>query len=341
MSLESWFARVSTSTISRPVSSPASPPLVCQRPPYPILFPTTLVFNTLTCPAGTKKVTGNPTSPFDYVCSVCEPGTYNSNGTDVCYTCPEGAVCNGGSSLLAAQNYWQNPAFVADPQFFLCGSTHCCPEVGCDQNNTCIGLYGGNLCSSCPDGCYDWNDECLISCEIETGQWVVVTAVVVSFLFLAVYILIPKNRTYFLVDLVSPAWSLLPLFGVSMVATILTLWFRAPLLTRRPPLSPPSKQLFYYQVAGLLVESPTTIGAQLFGALHLNLEELTSATKPCVAPLDPFSKYMFIFLAPLVLFAELFFLRRGEILALPRRRFQGGEGRSSQAPALYQVSGPG
>jgi len=157
------------------------------------------IYEGLSCPVGYEKVTPNGTETLNYLCTPCPVGLFNQNGTEVCYNCPPRAVCNGSSSLLAAANYWRNHN-LTEPTFFQCLEDRCCPDGGCTMNDSCVGLFEGNLCASCPEGLYEWGNDCITCANVDGAHMLALGYFLLMFV-VGAYIIISKRRTNFFVDL--------------------------------------------------------------------------------------------------------------------------------------------
>ena len=84
-------------------------------------------------------------------CRVCEKNSYNLKAGHECLTCPTGAICKGGSSIIASSGYWRNDE--NSDVFFKCPNSNACIEE--DEKTigkNCKEGYCGNLCQSCSDG---------------------------------------------------------------------------------------------------------------------------------------------------------------------------------------------
>jgi hypothetical protein len=75
----------------------------------------------IVCGAGQQAATSSLSKS---VCISCGTGSYNLDVDGVCKPCPNGAICDGGSSLAAQAGYW----FHKD-SFFKCPSGRCCVDV--------------------------------------------------------------------------------------------------------------------------------------------------------------------------------------------------------------------
>jgi hypothetical protein len=88
---------------------------------------------------------------------------FNVNGDGECHKCIEGAICPGGSQVLSAYGYWQDPAVaMTEPLLFVCTGQSCCDQnTGCTIENTCTGNTTGPLCSLCVNEKDSrWSDDC-------------------------------------------------------------------------------------------------------------------------------------------------------------------------------------
>ena len=73
-------------------------------------------------------------------CQVCPPLIYSFNlSFGPCRPCPSNAVCEGGSQLTPAADFWNSTRCSTQ--------LHACPRKGvCFANDTCAPGYTGNVC---------------------------------------------------------------------------------------------------------------------------------------------------------------------------------------------------
>lgn len=73
-----------------------------------------------------------------------------------CKTCPAGAICLGGATVLAEEGWWQGDDF----KFYQCLDNSCCPSGGCVKNASDACIPGRQpssaLCAGCSDGLTLW-----------------------------------------------------------------------------------------------------------------------------------------------------------------------------------------
>jgi hypothetical protein len=83
---------------------------------------------------------------------VCSPGYYTPYGEpgNVCYDCPEGAVCKGGlTQPYPRQGFWEVEGHRHKRVFVQCR-----PAALCLTGGYCAAGYRGNLCGDCVEGYY-------------------------------------------------------------------------------------------------------------------------------------------------------------------------------------------
>jgi hypothetical protein len=136
------------------------------------------------CPPGYEELVDNE-------CTYCSAGTYNINADGKCLPCPVGAECIGGaflsfsfvmivisrdrkltdtwrmyfiagSSVYAAQGYWQETHDPTSYKFLLCSvKGSCCPNGFCAIEHPCGPNRSGTMCSVCDPGYSQWGDSCI------------------------------------------------------------------------------------------------------------------------------------------------------------------------------------
>eukprot|EP01113_Clastostelium_recurvatum_P034610 TRINITY_DN4715_c0_g1_i2.p1 TRINITY_DN4715_c0_g1~~TRINITY_DN4715_c0_g1_i2.p1 ORF type:complete len:1762 (+),score=339.09 TRINITY_DN4715_c0_g1_i2:247-5286(+) len=118
----------------------------------------------------------------------CVPGyfSYESGGT--CMTCPNGGICEGGTSLAARPGFWR-----ASPGH---SSFEACPSPSCQGGHLsqCAVGYSGPLCAVCQAG-YGSHDKSCVRCDqgLSVVSWVVF---VVAFLLFMLLLLQPPGNNH-------------------------------------------------------------------------------------------------------------------------------------------------
>ena len=81
-------------------------------------------------------------------CVYCQAGTYSLNTSDKeCSACPQGAVCNGGSSVIPEPDYWKssNSSYLIIPCPLSKGRSRCLGGA----DNLCADEFQGPVCLQC------------------------------------------------------------------------------------------------------------------------------------------------------------------------------------------------
>lgn len=146
-----------------------------------------------------------------YTCSVClecPSSTYNNNNSiPICSDCPFGAICPGGSVVLAQQFFWQDSASYTSgntPQIYACPKelNTCCQDPnGCSIEEQCKNGTTGALCSKCSDSdSFIWQSTC-VPCKTATVGYFVglfSIAVIIS----AIILVSPRFHGVFISNLI-------------------------------------------------------------------------------------------------------------------------------------------
>ena len=79
-------------------------------------------------------------------CRLCQMSTYSViANSSKCDPCPEGAVCQGGDTILPEANFWHSHRYSTE--------IHACPrEKVCEVGGVCAKGYTGNVCGQCLPG---------------------------------------------------------------------------------------------------------------------------------------------------------------------------------------------
>lgn len=103
-----------------------------------------LTFEVRDCIVGEEKQLEN-------LCFLCEVNSFNLKAGTLCLSCPNGAVCYGGSNIVADKGYWRTDKFSTT--FFKCPNQDACliEKLDSDEEHCATG-YKGNCCHSCEYG---------------------------------------------------------------------------------------------------------------------------------------------------------------------------------------------
>lgn len=94
-------------------------------------------------------IIGEETS--EIMCKECDSGTFIIYPADNCLTCPTGAVCPGGDSVIPNAGYWRSSVF--SEYVYKCSTTEACLGGSTeDFIGACFEGYEGILCQSCQIG---------------------------------------------------------------------------------------------------------------------------------------------------------------------------------------------
>ena len=91
------------------------------------------------------------------VCVLCRYGTFNDDGLE-CLSCPRGATCPGGTSVLSEANWWRSSA--ASLEFYQCLHPDVCLPGDRAGDDACAEGHEGPLCGVCKDGWFEFAGKC-------------------------------------------------------------------------------------------------------------------------------------------------------------------------------------
>lgn len=133
---------------------------------------------------------------FNRACTECSIGTYNLKQGSDCLSCPTGAVCYGGSKIVAASGYWR--ASKTSDNFYRCPNPSACleEEIGSTEDH-CASGYEGNCCQSCADGySRTSSNECTACMDEEKNTGLLIGLILIAIIILVSITVSTLNGAY-------------------------------------------------------------------------------------------------------------------------------------------------
>ena len=118
-------------------------------------------------------------------CTLCPDGKYLLAAATSCKSCPTGATCSGGSSMVVKNGYWRSS--IDSEVVYSCEySAACIGGSSDDQLGSCATGYAGVMCQSCEVGYTMNSDYKCAKCPEQAANIAILIALSIGIIFVAV-----------------------------------------------------------------------------------------------------------------------------------------------------------